>query len=174
MTLAPIASWWMNVAVAVTGLRQNPRPSNAAVAVQRHVIERIRGLKLKTVSLRGGNATRHYKAVKSDGANDLVFQSAKEGKAMRDNNILSRFIKQTSRTQDRAGLCELALPSYFLRHLAETPWCRHEGHPRTKAPFADFHDHGVYVQHIPKSRRRTVREIARSIPHGASEEVRLD
>lgn len=36
--------------------------------------------------------------VKSSGPDDLVFQSVKDGKAMRDNNILSRFIKPVART----------------------------------------------------------------------------
>ena len=67
--------------------------SNAAVAVQRHVIERIHALKLKSVSVRAGTAVRRYKAVKSDGPNDLVVQSVKDGKPMRDTNILSRSIK---------------------------------------------------------------------------------
>ena len=35
--------------------------------------------------------------VKSDGPNDLVFQSVKDGKPMRDNNILTRFIKPAAR-----------------------------------------------------------------------------
>lgn len=67
--------------------------SNAAVAVQRHVIERIYALKLRTICVRAGRAVRKYKAVKSDGPNDLVFQSVRDGKVMRDNNILTRFIK---------------------------------------------------------------------------------
>jgi integrase len=71
--------------------------SNAPVAVQRHIIERIHALKLKTVSVRAGRAVRKYKAVKSDGPNDLVFQSVKDGKPMRDNNILTRFIKPAAR-----------------------------------------------------------------------------
>jgi integrase len=73
--------------------------SNAPVAVQRHVINRIHALKLRTVSVRAGTAIRHYKAVKSAGTNDLVFQSVKvkDGKPMRDNNILSRFIKPAAR-----------------------------------------------------------------------------
>jgi integrase len=71
--------------------------SNAPVAVQRHVINRIHALKLRTVSVRAGTAIRHYKVVKSAGTNDLVFQSVKDGKPMRDNNILSRFIKPAAR-----------------------------------------------------------------------------
>jgi hypothetical protein len=47
------------------------KTSNAAVPVQRHVIERIHALKLKTVYVRAGRAVRKYKAVKSDGPTDI-------------------------------------------------------------------------------------------------------
>ena len=36
---------------------------------------------------------RTYRLVKSFNLDDLVFQSVKEGKPMRDNNILKGFIK---------------------------------------------------------------------------------
>src|SRR5271165_4750541 len=49
--------------------------SNAPVAVQRHVIERIHALKLKTVTVRAGTGVRRYKLIKSDGPDDLVFRS---------------------------------------------------------------------------------------------------
>jgi len=35
--------------------------------------------------------------VKSDGPDDLVFQSVQDGKPMRDNNILTRFMKPAGR-----------------------------------------------------------------------------
>lgn len=71
--------------------------SNATIAVNRCVIERIHRLKLLTVEVKAGCAVRKYRAVKSDGPTDLVFQSVKDGKPMRDNNILSRFIKPAAR-----------------------------------------------------------------------------
>ena len=46
----------------------------------------------------GNKAIRKYKVVKACGPDDLVFQSVKDGKPMRDNNILSRFIKPAART----------------------------------------------------------------------------
>ena len=48
--------------------------NNAAVAVPRHVIERIHALKLKTAIVKAGRAKRRYKVVKADGPYDLVFQ----------------------------------------------------------------------------------------------------
>jgi integrase len=71
--------------------------SNATIGVDRSVIERIERLKSLTVIVRAGRAKRRYKAVKSARPNDLVFQSVKDGKPMRDNNVLVRFIKPAAR-----------------------------------------------------------------------------
>ena len=71
--------------------------SNATIGVNLCVIERIHRLKLLTVQMKAGSAVRQYKVVKSDGPHDLVFQSVKAGRPMRDNNILSRFIKPAGR-----------------------------------------------------------------------------
>jgi integrase len=67
--------------------------SNATIGVNAIVLNRIERLKGLTVSVKAGTGTRVYKVVKSCGPDDLVFQSVKDGKAMRDNNILTRFIK---------------------------------------------------------------------------------
>ena len=61
------------------------------------VIERIFRLKDLVVEVRAGSAVRRYRAVKSTSPEDLVFQSVKTGAAMRDNNILVRFIKPAGR-----------------------------------------------------------------------------
>lgn len=71
--------------------------SNDTIPVNRAVIERILRLKTLTVEVNAGRATRRYKIVKSDGPNDLVFQSVAKGAAMRDNNILKRHIKPAAR-----------------------------------------------------------------------------
>ena len=65
--------------------------SNATIGVNRCVIERIHRLKLLTVEVRAGRAVRKYKVVKSDGPEDLVFQSVQKGLPIRDNNILTWF-----------------------------------------------------------------------------------
>jgi integrase len=76
--------------------------SNATIAVNQCVVQRIHRLKLLTVEVKGGGpgnkAIRKYKVVKSCGPDDLVFQSVRDGKPIRDNNILSRFIKPAART----------------------------------------------------------------------------
>jgi hypothetical protein len=52
---------------------------------------------LLTVTVKAGRAQRRYKVVKSEGPTDLVFQSVKDGKPMRDDNILVRFVKPAAR-----------------------------------------------------------------------------
>ena len=71
--------------------------SNATIPVKECVIERIHRLKLLTVHVKAGRAVRKYKVVKADGPNDLIFQSVRDGKPLRDNNILVRFIKPAGR-----------------------------------------------------------------------------
>jgi len=61
--------------------------------VNRDVIERIQRLKTLTIEVGAGSAVRRYHAVKSDGPEDLVFQSVAKGAPMRDNSILVRHIK---------------------------------------------------------------------------------
>ena len=71
--------------------------ANATIAVDRCVVERIHLLKLLTVEARAGFARRKYKLVKSANPDDLVFQSVRTGAPLRDNNILSRYIKPAGR-----------------------------------------------------------------------------
>jgi hypothetical protein len=72
-----------------------------------------------TVEINGGGpkakAIRKYRLVKKSGPNDLVFQSVKDGKPMRDNNILTRFIKPAAQAGYRFR--ELALPAHFQSNL---------------------------------------------------------
>ena len=67
------------------------------LASNRKVVERIQRLRTLTVAARAGRATTRYRAVKSDGPDDLVFQSVQSGRPMRDNNILARHIKPAGR-----------------------------------------------------------------------------
>ena len=132
--------------------------SNAAVAVQRHVIERIHALKLKTVAVRAGRAVRCYKAVKSDGPNDLVFQSVKDGKPMRDNNILSRFIKPAARNLG------LGFVNWRCLRTSYGTWLKRHGADMKDIQGQMRHSRisttmDIYVQDIPESRRRAVEKL---------------
>src|SRR6202167_6455748 len=53
--------------------------SNATIGVNRCVVERIHRLRILTLKVRAGRGIRNYRVVKSDGPNDLVFQSVKDG-----------------------------------------------------------------------------------------------
>jgi len=72
--------------------------SAATIGVEPWVIERINRLKSLSVTIRAGRANRTYKLVKSHGPDDLVFQSVRDGKPMRDGNVLRRFIKPAAKT----------------------------------------------------------------------------
>jgi integrase len=72
--------------------------SNATVPVLPAVLERIQRLKGLSVRIGGGRGKyQTFKLVKSDAPDALVFQSVKQGKPMRDNNVLTRHIKPAGR-----------------------------------------------------------------------------
>jgi integrase len=75
--------------------------SNATIGVNRCGIERIHRMKLLTVEVKAGTAVRMCRVVKSDGPNDLVFQSVQMGKPIPDNNILSA----SSSQQPKRSVC---------------------------------------------------------------------
>lgn len=129
--------------------------SNATIAVNRCVIERIHRLKLLTVEVKAGLAVRKYRVVKSDGPDDLVFQSVKDGKPMRDNNILTRFIKPARRA--------LGLPWVNWRCLrtSHATWLKMAGADVKDAQAQLRHSKtsttlDIYQQFVPESQRRAV------------------
>jgi integrase len=71
--------------------------SAATIGVSPQVIARILRMKTLNVEVRAGLATRTYKLVKSDGPDDLVFQSVQSGKPMNDQNVLKRHIQPAAR-----------------------------------------------------------------------------
>lgn len=75
--------------------------SNATIAVNRCVIDRIYRLKLLTVEVKAGRAVRKYRVVKSDGQSDLVFQSVRE--ASRSATITS--LPASSSPQPASWIC---------------------------------------------------------------------
>jgi len=95
--------------------------SAATIAVNRCVIERIHRLKLLMVEVKAGRATRKYRVVKSDGPDDLVFQGVKSGQPMRDNNILSRFLKPAGRQ------CGLPFVNWRCLRTSHATWLKLAG-----------------------------------------------
>ena len=129
--------------------------SNATIAVNRCVIERIHRLKLLTVEVKAGCAVRKYRVVKSDGPDDLVFQSVKDGKPMRDNNILTRFIKPAARAMG------LEWVNWRCLRTSHATWLKMAGADVKDAQAQLRHSKtsttlDIYQQFVPESQRRAV------------------
>lgn len=130
--------------------------SNAPVSVPSHVIDRIHALKDKVVKVRAGRATRKYACIKSANPGDLVFQSVKSGRPMRDNNILSRFIKPAARK------LKLDFVNWRCLRTSCGTWMKRysgadpkdiQGHLRHSRISTTME---IYVQDVPESRRAAV------------------
>ena len=132
--------------------------SNATIAVNRAVIERIHRLKLLTIEVKAGRAIRKYRVVKLDGPDNLVFQSVRDGKPIRDNNILTRFIKPAARS--------LGLPWVNWRSLrtSHAVWLKMAGADVKDAQGQMRHSRAsttldIYQQFVPESQRRVVERL---------------
>jgi integrase len=133
--------------------------SNATIGVNRCVIERIERLRILIVEVRAGHAIRKYRVVKSDGPNDLVFQSVKDGKPIRDNNILTRFIKPAAR---KLGLHWVNWRSLRTSHAV---WLKMAGADVKDAQGQMRHSRAtttldIYQQFVPESQQRVVNRLS--------------
>lgn len=135
------------------------KASNATIAVNREVIARIHGLKALTVEVKAGRGLRRYPLVRSFGPDDLVFQSVKDGRPMRDNNMLCRHIKPAGRL--------LGMPWLNWRCLrtSHATWLKLVGADVKDAQAQMRHsrasttqDH--YQQFVPESQRRAVDRLS--------------
>jgi integrase len=132
--------------------------SNATIAVNRCVIERIHRLKILTIRIKAGRAVRTYRAVKADGPSDLVFQSVQDGKPIRDNNILVRFVKPAAR---KLGLGWVNWRSLRTSHAV---WLKIAGADVKDAQGQMRHSRAsttldIYQQFVPESQRRVVNKL---------------
>jgi integrase len=133
--------------------------SNATIGVNSLVIERIHRLKLLTIEVKAGRAIRKYRAVRSDAPCDLVFQSVQDGKPMRDNNILRRFIKPAAR---RLGLPWVHWRSLRTSHavllkLAGADVKDAQGQMRHAQASTTLN---IYQQFVPDSQRKVVNKLS--------------
>jgi integrase len=133
--------------------------SNATIGVNRCVIERVHRMKKLTVRVRAGRASRLYQVVKSDGPTDLVFQSVREGKPMRDGNILRRFINPAARS---LGLGWVNWQSLRTSHAV---WLKMAGADVKDAQGQMRHAQAsttlnIYQQFVPESQRRVVNMLS--------------
>ena len=133
--------------------------SNATVGANHRAIERIHGLKQLTVEVKAGRAVRRYKVVKSDGPEDLVFQSVQKGSPIRDNNILSRFLKPAGRA--------LAMPWVNWRCLrtSHATWLKIVGADVKDAQAQMRHSRAsttldIYQQFVPESQKKVVERLS--------------
>lgn len=133
--------------------------SAATIAVNRCVIERIHRMKLLTVKVKAGRATREYKVVKSDGPDDLVFQSVKDGRPMRDNNILTRFIKPGGRK------CGLPFVNWRCLRTSHATWLKMAGADVKDAQAQMRHSRAsttldIYQQFVPERQIQVVEKLS--------------
>jgi integrase len=133
--------------------------SNATIAVNRSVIQRIHRLKLLTVEVKAGLAVRRYRVVKADGPNDLVFQSVQKGLPIRDNNILRRFLKPAARA--------IGLPwvNWQVLRRSHATWLKMAGADVKDAQAQMRHAHAsttqdIYQQFVPESQQRAVDKLS--------------
>jgi hypothetical protein len=134
--------------------------SNATVAVNRAVIERIHRLKTLTVSVPAGNAMRKVRVVKSDGPDDLVFQSLFKGAPMRDNNVLVRHIKPAAKTLG------IGWVNWQVLRRSFATWLKIAGADIKDAQALMRHSRAsttldIYQQFVPESQRRVVESLSR-------------
>jgi integrase len=133
--------------------------SAAPIAVEPELIARIERLKTLEISVKAGRAVRKFRVVKSSGPDDLVFQSVKDGKPMRDSNVLNRFIKPAAR-QLGIGFCNWQT----LRRSCAT-WMVQSGGDVKSVQGQMRHTRAsttldIYSQIVPAGQRRTANRLS--------------
>jgi integrase len=134
------------------------KASNATIPVNGRVIDRINRLKTLTIEIKAGNAVRRYPAVKSCGPDDLVFASVTKGAPMRDNTILTRFIKPAAR---KLGMDWV---NWQVLRRSHATWLKLAGADVKDAQAQMRHSRAtttleIYQQFIPESQRRVVNKL---------------
>ena len=129
--------------------------SSATVPVNSAVIERIQRLKTLEIEVKAGRAVRRYPAVKSSNPDDLVFQSVKDGRPMRDNNVLIRHIKPA------AGNLGIPWVNWLALRRSFATWLKMAGADIKDAQALMRHSRAsttldIYQQFVPESQRSVV------------------
>lgn len=142
--------------------------SAAPIAVEPELIGRIEKLKTLKVRVRAGRAVREYAVVKSSGADDLVFQSIKDGKPMSDGNVLRRFIKPAAR-QLGIGFCNWQT----LRRSCAT-WMVQAGADPKSTQGQMRHTRisttmDIYAQIVPTGQRRAAQRLSEYVRANTNE-----
>ena len=137
---------------------QKSQASNATIPVNRSVIDRIHRLKSTTVEIKAGNAVRRYPAVKASGPDDLVFASVAKGVPMRDNTVLTRFVKPAARALGMGWV------NWQVLRRSHATWLKLAGADVKDAQAQMRHSRPtttleIYQQFIPESQRRVVDKL---------------
>jgi integrase len=144
--------------------------SAAPIAVEPELIERIERLKTLEISVKAGRAVRKYQVVKSSGPDDLVFQSVRDGKPMRDSNVLRRFIKPAAR-QLGIGFCNWQT----LRRSCAT-WMVEAGGDVKSVQGQMRHTRAsttleIYAQIVPAGQRRAANRLSAFVKQQTGEKL---
>jgi len=112
-------------------------------------------LKTLMIEVKAGRAVRRYRAVKSDGPDDLVFPSLVNAGPMRDNNILTRHLKPAARNLG------LGFVNWRCLRTSHATWLKMAGADVKDAQAQLRHSRAsttleIYQQFIPESQRRAV------------------
>jgi integrase len=133
--------------------------SAATIGVAPEVISRLHRLATLTVQVRAGRALRKHKLVKSDGSDDLVFQSVRTGAPMNDQNILKRHLQPAAR--------KLGLPFVNWRCLrtSHATWLVQAGSDCKSVQAQMRHSRisttlDVYAQAVPAAQRRALQQLS--------------
>ena len=132
--------------------------SQATIAVDTHVLERIQKLKLVDIVIRAGLACRRYKAVKSDKPCDLVFQSPVKGAPMRDNNVLVRHLKPAARELGIGWVNWQVLRRSYATWLDQAQVNVKDAQGLMRHSRAST-TQDVYQQVVPESQRKAARKL---------------
>jgi integrase len=143
--------------------------SNATIGVDVAVIERIHRLKDLTVEVKAGRAVRRYKVVKSDKPEDLVFQSVRNGTPMRDNNVLSRYIKPAGRKLGIGFVNWRSLRTSYATWMADAGANPKDvqgqmRHSRISTTM------DIYAQFVPESQRKAVDRMSAMVAERTKKE----
>lgn len=96
--------------------------------------------------------------VKADGPEDLVFQSVKAGRPMRDNNILIRFIKPAARKLGIGFVNWRSLRTSYATWMVEAGANPKDVQGQMRHSRIATMD--IYAQFVPESQRRAVDKVS--------------
>lgn len=137
------------------------QPSGATIAVSPLVTDRIWNLRTIEVNLKWGGQGAHkrIKLVRSDGPEDLVFQSLRDGKPLNDQNIVRRQLRPAA---ERLGLDPRKATWRALRRARAT-WMVQAGVDAKAVQASMRHSRSsttmeFYAQVVPDSQRRAAEQ----------------